>query len=283
MILNLFQNTAETQKDIINKAMYKTPPKAIGVYTMYDAQDRVLYVGKAKNLYNRITSYRYSKTKKVQQMIAHISKIGFEVCKTETDAYLLENLLIRSLRPPYNKINKKTETYYYIASNRSGNKREYRIAMQPLNDYSRVYGCFKGHKRVRKGLGALLRFLYIINHPIKNTYQLPVQLLNKITPQQFRVKQSGTMGVKVHQLLEGTSDQFLEECNQVIESYKFGDRFTSNYFNMELENLRFFYELGPKRNNDMKVRLNLDYDIIPQDKLDDLNVLYMKELDRNTL
>lgn len=64
-----------------------------------EKKDEVLYVGKAKDLFKRITSYRYSRSKKVQSMIAQIDRIGFEICKTEMDAILLENLLIRSLRP----------------------------------------------------------------------------------------------------------------------------------------------------------------------------------------
>jgi len=275
--LDLFHPTSETQKDIINSAIVEAPPHNPGVYTMYNANDKVLYVGKAKNLHKRITSYRYSKSKKTQRMIAHISRIGFEVCKTETDAILLENLLIRSLRPPFNTVNKKPETYYYISTIRSGNKREFRLSMRQLEDYPRCYGCFKGHNRVRKGLGALLKFLYMMDKPIESAHYLPAQLVGRIAPMQFRVRHTDELGVMVHQLLEGSSSFFLDECTELVNTTNFVDRFTSKYFEKELENLSIFYALGPERNHQMKTTLGLDYSLIPQDQLDDLQVLFEKQ------
>ena len=135
MNLDLFKPISETQKERVNMAMLEKPPHSPGVYTMYGTKDEVLYVGKAKDLFKRVTSYRYSKSKKVQSMIAQVERIGFEVCKTEMDAVLLENLLIRSLRPPFNHVNKKPETYYYISTKRRGNKREFRLSMRVLEDY----------------------------------------------------------------------------------------------------------------------------------------------------
>src|SRR5690554_1264502 len=243
---------------------------------MYNANDKVLYVGKAKNLHKRITSYRYSKSKKTQRMIAHISRIGFEVCKTETDAILLENLLIRSLRPAFNTVNKKPETYYYISTIRSGNKREFRLSMRQLEDYPRCYGCFKGHNRVRKSLGALLKFLYMMDKPIESAHYLPAQLVGRIAPMQFRVRHTDELGVMVHQLLEGSSPLFLDECTELVNSTNFVDRFTSKYFEKELEHLSIFFALGPERNHQMKTTLGLDYSLIPQDQLDDLQVLFEK-------
>ncbi len=277
MTIDLFQPTHETQKDIINSAIVETPPQNPGVYTMYDRKDQVLYIGKAKDLYKRITSYRYSKSKKVQRMIAHVARIGFEICKSETDAILLENLLIRSLRPPFNTVNKKPETYYYISSIRSGNKREFRLSMRQLQDYPRCYGCFKGHLRVRKGLGALLKFLFMMDNPIDSAHYLPTQLVGRIAPMRFKIKLSDEIGVRVHQLLEGTSSLFLDECTELVQTVNFVDRFTVKYFEKELEHLSMFYTLGPARNHLMKTALGLDSALIPQDQIDDLQVLLSKQ------
>lgn len=278
MNLDLFENSTLTQKERVNAALSDDPPHLPGVYTMYNKWGEVLYVGKAKDLQKRLSSYRYSKSRKVQRMISHLHGIGIEVCKTETDAILLENLLIRSLRPPFNEANKKPETYYYISTTRQGNKREFRLSMRTLQDYPKVYGCFKGHLRVRKGLGALLKLLFVMNEAIDSAYFLPTQLLKRITPMRYAIPLSDQRGVQVHQLLKGTSSGLLDELDELIKTNPFKDRFTNKYFTNELDHLRQFIELGPMRNQLIKKELKLDSELIPQDQLDDLQVLLAERL-----
>ncbi len=278
MNLDLFENISLSQKERVNHAIAEKPPHLPGVYTMYDQKDEVLYVGKAKDLHKRLTSYRYSKSKKVQRLISHLHRIGMEICKSETDAILLENLLIRSLRPPFNEANKKPETYYYISTTRQGNKREFRLSMRQLNDYPKVYGCFKGHLRVRKGLGALLKLLFVVDKEIDSAYFLPTQLLKRITPMRYAIPLNDQRGVQVHQFLKGTSSSLIEEFEQLVDDNPFKDRFTNKYFANEVEHLRLFYELGPLRNQKFKKELNLESEIIHQDQLDDLNALLAERL-----
>lgn len=247
-----------------------------GVYTMYDRHDQVMYVGKAKDLQQRVTSYRYSKSKKIQRMIAHLERISYEVCNSETDAILLENLLIRSLRPPFNQANKKPETYYYISTARRGNSREFRLSMRVLDDYPNVYGCFKGHLKTRKGLGALLKLLYVFNRPIQSATYLPSQLLNRITPQKFHLQLDTQTGVLVDQFLRGSSSLLVDELEENIMGINFKDRFTEHYFDNELELLRMFYTLGPERNFRMKKELGLESVLIDQDEIDNLLALMKK-------
>ncbi|MAO66465.1 MAG: nucleotide excision repair endonuclease [Balneola sp.] len=274
MTLDLFEPAALTQKQRVNNAMgEELPPHNPGVYTMYDRHDQVLYVGKAKDLQQRVTSYRYSKSKKIQRMIAHLERISCEVCNSETDAILLENLLIRSLRPPFNHANKKPETYYYISTARRGNKREFRLSMRVLDDYPNVYGCFKGHLKTRKGLGAMLKLLYLFETPIQSAHYLPSQLLNRITPQKFQLNLNTQIGVLTDQFLKGSSGLLADELEERVMSTKFKDRFTENYFDNELEQLRMFYTLGPNRNFRMKKELGLESVLINQDEIDDLLAL----------
>mgnify|MGYP003332656755 CR=1 FL=1 len=278
MNFDLFESISLTQKERVNAAMVETPPHQPGVYTMYDKKDEVLYVGKAKNLHSRLISYRYSRSRKVQRMIAHLHRIGMEVCKSETDAILLENLLIRSLRPPFNEANKKPETYYYISTTRQGNKREFRLSMRKLSEYPKTYGCFKGHLRVRKGLGALLRLLFVVNEEIDSAYFLPTQLLKRLTPMRYAIPINDQRGVQVHQFMKGTSSSLLEEFEQLVAENPFRDRFTNKYFASEVEHLRLFYELGPARNQLIKKELKLESELIPQEQFDDLQVLLSERL-----
>lgn len=273
MNLDLFEPISKTQKQRVNSAMGELPPHKPGVYTMYGKKDDVLYVGKAKDLFKRVTSYRYSKSKKVQSMIAQVERIGIEICKTEMDAILLENLLIRSLRPPFNHANKKPETYYYISTKRRGNRREFRLSMRVLNNYTKTYGCFKGHRRVRKGLGALLKLLYLTEHDIDSAHYLPSQLLGRLAPMQFATKINSETRADVHSFLKGDSTSLSKMFEEFISKKTFRDKFTLKYFLNELEQLNIFYALGPERNRQMKKELELESDLILQEQLDDLQVL----------
>lgn len=253
--------------------MPELPSHQPGVYTMYDRHDQVMYVGKAKDLQQRITSYRYSKSKKVQRMVAHLHRISYEVCNSETDAILLENLLIRSLRPPFNRANKKPETYYYISMRRAGNKQEFRLSMRIPDDYPKVYGCFKGHLKTRKGLGALLKLLYVQQRSINSAHYLPSQLLNRITPQKFIVDIPDETLKLVRQFLKGASSLLADQLESMVMERAFKDKFTENYFDNELEQLRMFYSLGPERNFRLKDELDLPSVLIDQDEIDDLLAL----------
>jgi excinuclease UvrABC nuclease subunit len=272
--LDLFEPAAITQKERVNNALgEELPPHDPGVYTMYDKRDQVMYVGKSKDLQQRITSYRYTKSKKVQRMIAHLERISYEVCNSETDAILLENLLIRSLRPPFNHANKKPETYYYISTARRANRKEFRLSMRVLDDYPDVYGCFKGHLKTRKGLGALLKLLFVQETNITSAHYLPSQLLNRITPQKFHIRLDEQTAVLVDQFLKGASSLLADQFEEHIMSLNFRDRFTSTYFDNELEMLRMFFTLGPQRNFRMKNELGLRSELINQDDIDDLLAL----------
>ena len=254
--------------------MNELPPHEPGVYTMYGKKDEVLYIGKAKDLFKRVTSYRYSKSKKVQSMIAQIERIGFEICKTEMDAVLLENLLIRSLRPPFNHANKKPETYYYISTKRRGNRREFRLSMRIPDDSTKIYGCFKGHGRVRKGLGALLKLLYLDQHNIDSAHYLPSQLLGRMVPLRFATEVDKKTRLKVHEFLMGDSRVLSEEFESFISNKKFRDKFTRKYFQNELEQLNIFYALGPEHNQQIKRELELDSHLIGQEQRDDLHTIF---------
>ena len=87
-----------------------------GVYQMYTQQGELLYVGKAKNLRNRVTSYFRASglTTKTMAMVAKIHDIQVTVTDTETDALLLEHNLIKKHRPAYNILLRDDKSYPYL-------------------------------------------------------------------------------------------------------------------------------------------------------------------------
>jgi len=128
----------------------KTLPNTPGVYQFYDAADKILYVGKAKNLKKRVSSYftknhEYGKTRVLVKKIIRIDHI---VVPTESDALLLENNLIKKYRPRYNVLLKDDKSYPWICIK---NERFPRIfpTRKLIKDGSEYFGPYTSMKTVR--------------------------------------------------------------------------------------------------------------------------------------
>lgn len=106
----------ETSTPFDAKAYLKHLTNRPGVYRMFDADDTLLYVGKAKNLKNRVSSYFRGRglTNKTLALVARIARIETTVTHSETEALLLEQTLIKQHRPPYNILLVDDKSYPYI-------------------------------------------------------------------------------------------------------------------------------------------------------------------------
>src|SRR5689334_25397768 len=91
-------------------------PHEPGIYKYFDEQGTLLYVGKAKHLRKRVSSY-FSKTfttYKTHELVQRIHHIEFTIVNNEQDAFLLENTLIKEFQPRFNISLKDDKTYPYI-------------------------------------------------------------------------------------------------------------------------------------------------------------------------
>jgi len=124
------------------EALKKIPHKP-GVYQYYDKQGTLIYIGKAKDLKNRVSSYfvkeDYQQNAKTRVLVRKINSITFTLVDTETDAWLLENALIKKHQPRYNVLLKDDKTYPWIVIK---NERFPRIfwTRKIIKDGSRYFG-----------------------------------------------------------------------------------------------------------------------------------------------
>ena len=138
----------------------KTLPSGPGVYQYYDKNDRLLYVGKAKNLKKRVTSYftKNHDSHRISVLVKKIKKIRHIVVETETDALLLENNLIKKHQPRFNVMLRDDKTYPWICIK---NERFPRVfpTRNVINDGSEYYGPYTSFKTVNTLLD-LIKSLY---------------------------------------------------------------------------------------------------------------------------
>jgi excinuclease ABC subunit C len=137
-----------------------TLPSSPGVYQFYDSNDKILYVGKAKDLKKRVSSY-FSKTHeigKTRVLVKKIRDIKHIVVATESDALLLENNLIKKYQPRYNVLLKDDKTYPWICIK---NERFPRIfpTRRHIKDGSEYFGPYTSMKTV-KTLLELIKSVY---------------------------------------------------------------------------------------------------------------------------
>ena len=99
-----------------HQSFLKSLTQRPGIYQMLDGEGQVLYVGKAKNLKNRVTSYfrKTGLTAKTAALVKRIVQIDVTVTETETEALILEHNLIKQYRPPFNILMRDDKSYPYI-------------------------------------------------------------------------------------------------------------------------------------------------------------------------
>lgn len=138
----------------------KTLPNQPGVYQYFDSDEKLIYVGKAKNIKKRVSSYftkhhEYGKTRVLVKIIASIKHI---VVETENDALLLENNLIKKYQPKYNVMLKDDKSYPWICIK---NERFPRVfsTRRVYKDGSEYFGPYTSMKTVKTLLG-LIKGLY---------------------------------------------------------------------------------------------------------------------------
>ena len=144
------------------KRIVKAMPEKPGSYQYYDSEGTIIYVGKAKNLKSRVSSYFHTEVDrfKTKVLVSKIHDISYTVVNTEEDALLLENALIKKYNPRYNVLLKDGKTYPSICITK-----EYLPRIFSTRTINKKLGTYYGPYSHVGGMHAVLELINKMYHP----------------------------------------------------------------------------------------------------------------------
>jgi excinuclease ABC subunit C len=139
------------------KQSIQNAPRAPGVYLMKDGDDRVLYVGKARNLHARVRAYFGGTDERamIPFLVSRVRTVDFIVTATEKEALILENTLIKEHRPRYNVNFRDDKSYYHLRIDLAQPFPRFELVRRPRKDGATCFGPYPSSAAARE----TLRFL----------------------------------------------------------------------------------------------------------------------------
>lgn len=261
---------------------FRRVPTTPGVYFMSDERERVLYIGKAKNLRQRLNSYRYIRperaSRKLVRLVHQVRSVVWETCACADSALLRENQLLRLHKPRFNVLNARPEHYRFIGVRQIGEALELRLTRETGRRHGEtIHGAFKGLGRARGGFASLLRLLWIKEHQPATIHALPSSLTRERQPVQMNFNIVALDGLRIVELLrrflDGHSDELLRQFTLVTVPGVETELCLARLCEQDLESLAHFQRFGPVRNRHLREHCAHPELVIAQDELDDLLVI----------
>lgn len=210
---------------IIEEELKKLPKKP-GVYLMKDKDDKIIYVGKAINLKNRVSSYfrKTEKTNRILKMVSLIDHFEYIVVDNEAEALILECNLIKKNRPKFNVLLKDDKTYPYIKVDVKSEYPNVAITRRVINDGSKYFGPYANPGSAKEMLD-FIKQKYKIRQCRNFKYNdrpcLNYHIKRCLAPCQGYVSREEYMEQidEIIDLLEGKTDKILKDLkNQMKEA-----------------------------------------------------------------
>ena len=228
-------------------------PSQPGVYQFYDSQENIIYVGKAKNLKNRVSAYfrKQVDSRKTQRLVKNISLIKHIVVPTESDALILENTLIKEHQPRYNILLRDDKTYPWICIKKEAFPRVF-TTRKIQKDGSEYFGPFTNFKTVRL-LMNLIQELY----PLRNcSYDLrPKSIETKNYKVCLEYHIGNCLGACVGEQSESNYDHQIREIRALLRG-NFSEAIRGFQQKMSLAADRLDYEEAQKQKSKIEILTN---------------------------
>ena len=207
----------------IEEELKKLPSKP-GVYIMHDKNDKIIYVGKAISLKNRVRQYfrKTNKTKRIENMVALIDHFEYIVTDNEAEALILECNLIKKNMPKFNVLLKDDKTYPYIKVNIKADYPDVYITRRILNDGAKYFGPYanagaakemiefiKSKFKIRQCRSFKYKDRPCLNYHIKKCL---APCMGYISKEEYRKQIDEIIDV-----LEGKTDKLLKQLNNEME------------------------------------------------------------------
>ncbi len=204
----------------------KKLPNKPGVYLMRDAQDTILYVGKAVNLHNRVRSYfreNIGRGPAIDKMVGLVARFEYIVTDSELEALVLENNLIKEHSPKYNTLLKDDKTYPYIKVTLGEDYPRILFSRQMKKDKSRYFGPYSSAGAVKDTIELLNKLFQLrtCNRSLPRDIGLERPCLNYhikqclapcqgyLSKEQYREQVAGAL-----EFLNGSYDKILKDLEQ---------------------------------------------------------------------
>ena len=155
------------------KIFLKSLPNSPGVYQFYNDKKEIIYVGKAKNLKKRVSSYfnKNHTNNKTRILVKNIFEIEYIVVNTEMDALLLENSLIKKYKPRYNVLLKDDKTYPWICLKKDPSPKVF-STRKVIKDGSLYFGPYPNVKTVYTLLDLIKELYPFLNHELNHLMKM---------------------------------------------------------------------------------------------------------------
>jgi hypothetical protein len=247
----------------------------------------ILYIGKAKRLRKRVSSYQRIRLgpypPHLVEMVGLIRDIRWEVCKSEEQALAREYELLHAVRPPYNTADTEEASYLFVTFRpiRKAGFYEFRLTSEPERASDvQIFGCFKERLNTKHGFSALLRLIYAASHSGPR-FLIPSVL------RRARVEFDYTLAVKdewlrpLPKFLRGESLALLRELSQSLILNENVPRFMGPSLQDDLDAARRFFSAGPKSTRILKRQLRFRSRVLTHEQMDELIRRTMPCFDRS--
>ena len=209
----------------IEEELKKLPSKP-GVYIMHDKDDKIIYVGKAISLKNRVRQYfrKGNKTERIKRMVSLIDHFEYIVVDNETEALILECNLIKKHRPKFNVLLKDDKTYPYIKVDKKTPYPNVYITRKLVNDGSKYFGPYTNVGAAREMVDFIkqkykirqCRTLKERTRPCLNYHinRCLAPCMGNVNKEEYQKQIE-----EIEDLLEGKTDKILKQLKKEMDEY----------------------------------------------------------------